>query len=408
MSITIFAPKKLKSLEIELPASKSISNRLLILNALSYSFYKIENLSNSDDTKAMVQAINSNTNHFDIGAAGTTMRFLTAYLSKIVGEWTITGSERMKQRPIGILVEALNKLGGKIEYIEAEGYPPLRIYGSALKGGKLDLQGNISSQYVSALLMIAPYMEEGLQLRLIGEITSLPYINLTLKLMELFGVKCKWQNNIITVPPAEYKPVQVKVEADWSAASYWYEIVALSKPGDSVILKGLEQSSRQGDAAVASLFNQLGVESKFTAEGLKLINTGERKSHFLYDFSNEPDLAQTFAVSCAFLNITFEFQGLHTLKIKETDRIKALINEASKFGYQFESNNDSNLSWKGEKTLPEDNIVVETYKDHRMAMAFAPAVIKSKAFNIADPMVVTKSYPSYWDDLKKAGFDISE
>jgi 3-phosphoshikimate 1-carboxyvinyltransferase len=407
MSVTVQAPQQLNQVEIELPASKSISNRLLILNALSYSPHPIKNLSDSDDTEAMLGVFNSNSRAFDIGAAGTTMRFLTAYLAKIVGEWTITGSSRMKQRPIHVLVDALNKLGGKVEYMEKEGYPPLRIFGSSLTGGELELPGNVSSQYISALLMVGPYMEKGLTLNLTGEITSRPYIHLTLKLMEMYGVKCHWVGNKITVPVAVYQPVAAKVEADWSAASYWFEAVALAGKGASVVLKGLDRYSWQGDAAVAELFVKLGVKSKSSQKGLTLTNTGEVAAHFSHDFSKEPDLAQTFAVACAFLGVPFKLTGLHTLKIKETDRIQALVTELGKFGFGLETNDTDNLIWKGEKTAPQTDIVVKTYKDHRMAMAFAPAALKAAtAFTIEDHMVVTKSYPKYWEDLRMAGFSL--
>lgn len=404
MSLILQAPEKIKYAEINLPASKSISNRLLILNALSYSPYGVKNLSDSDDTKAMLQVFNSNSNHFDIGAAGTTMRFLTAYLAKIVGEWVLTGSERMKQRPIHILVDALNQLGGKIEYLEKEGFPPLKIFGSALHGGELELPGNVSSQYISALLMIGPTMEKGLVLNLKGEITSRPYIHLTLKLMELFGVKCQWDGSIIKVPFASYKPVQARVESDWSAASYWFEIIALGQPGDSVCLKGLDRYSWQGDSAVAELFQQLGVQSKFSAKGLVIKKVGALVEQFNHDFTDEPDLAQTFAVTCAFLNIPFKLTGLHTLKIKETDRISALMNELAKFGFLVETNGVDNLFWRGNRGVVQSDIEVQTYKDHRMAMAFAPAVRKAGPFSVADATVVTKSYPSFWKDLGLVGF----
>ncbi len=406
MSIIIKAPNKINSIEVNLPTSKSISNRLLILNALSYSPHPIKNLSDSDDTKAMTNVFNSNSNDFDIGAAGTTMRFLTAYLSKIVGEWTITGSERMKQRPIHILVDAINSLGGKIEYMEKEGFPPLRIFGSALQGGKLEISGSVSSQYISALLMIAPYMENGLTLKLIGEITSRPYIILTLRQMESFGVKCEWKDNIIKIPRKDYTPIPTKVEADWSAASYWYEIIALGQKGESLILKGLDRYSWQGDSEVKNIFNSLGVQSKFTKKGLEITNIGTDNKHFKYDFSNEPDLAQTLAVTCAFLGISFNFTGLHTLKIKETDRIEALIIELGKFGYKVTTNGKDNLVWDGTKTEPADKIEVKTYEDHRMAMSFAPASLKTAPFTILDEGVVTKSYPSFWEHIEMAGFEV--
>ena len=408
MTLIVKSPKYIENVEIDLPTSKSISNRLLILNALSYSPHAIKNLSDSDDTKAMTDVFNSNGNDFDIGAAGTTMRFLTAYLAKIVGEWTITGSERMKQRPIHVLVDAINSLGGKIEYIEKEGFPPLRIFGSAIQGGELEISGSVSSQYISALLMIAPYMENGLVLKLTGDITSRPYINLTLRQMESFGVKCQWVDNVITVPRQDYTPIPTKVEADWSAASYWYEIIALGKIGDSVILKGLDRYSWQGDSEVRNLFEQLGVQSKFSKRGLQITNVGATIKHFKYDFSNEPDLAQTFAVTCAFLGITYNLTGLHTLKIKETDRIQALVNELAKFGYKLTTNNKDNLMWDGEKTEAIENIEVKTYEDHRMAMAFAPAALRAEPFAILDEGVVTKSYPSYWEHLELVGFQLEK
>lgn len=406
MSITIKAPAKLKYTEVELPASKSISNRLLILNALSYSPYGIKNLSDSDDTKAMLGVFNSNSNRFDVGAAGTTMRFVTAYLSKIVGEWEITGSSRMKQRPIHILVDALNQLGAKIEYIENKGFPPLRIFGSALEGGELELPGNVSSQYISALLMIAPTMKNGLVLHLKGDITSKPYIHLTLKLMEQFGVKCDWKDDTIRVPASEYKPIQTRVEGDWSAASYWFEMVAFGEPGDSVCLKGLDRYSWQGDATVAELFKQLGAQSKFSKKGLLLTREGAAAKVFKHNFTKEPDLAQTFAVTCAFLNVPFQLTGLHTLKIKETDRISALVAELAKFGFELETNGIDNLVWNGKMKQSDLNIEIHTYKDHRMAMAFAPAALKTSPFVIADHMVVTKSYPGFWTDLESVGFDV--
>jgi len=408
MTLIVKSPKYIENVEIDLPTSKSISNRLLILNALSYSPHAIKNLSDSDDTKAMTDVFNSNGNDFDIGAAGTTMRFLTAYLAKIVGEWTITGSERMKQRPIHVLVDAINSLGGKIEYIEKEGFPPLRIFGSAIQGGELEISGSVSSQYISALLMIAPYMENGLVLKLTGDITSRPYINLTLRQMESFGVKCQWVDNVITVPRQDYTPIPTKVEADWSAASYWYEIIALGKKGDSVTLRGLDRYSWQGDSEVRNLFEQLGVQSKFSKRGLQITNVGATTKHFKYDFTNEPDLAQTFAVTCTFLGITFNLTGLHTLKIKETDRIQALVNELAKFGYKLTTNNKDNLVWDGEKTEANETIEIKTYEDHRMAMAFAPAALRAEPFAILDEGVVTKSYPSYWEHLELVGFQLEK
>lgn len=405
MNYLIKGPALLKA-SVQLPASKSISNRALILNALSYSPYEIQNLSDCDDTEVMVKALNSNARDFDIKAAGTAMRFLTAFLSKVVGEWTITGTERMKNRPIKILVDALNALGGKVEYMDREGYPPLRIFGSALQGGEISLSGGVSSQYISALLMIAPLMENGLTLSLEGNIISKPYIHLTLQLMELFGVKAEWNGQVIKVQPQEYNPIRFTVESDWSAASYWYSMMALSKNAE-IELSGLFKNSLQGDAAGAKLFAQLGVGTTFTDRGVVLKRTGNLAKKLVYNFVNEPDLAQTFVVACVFLNIPFRFTGLQSLKIKETDRIVALKTELSKLGYILTDSNDSILEWNGERCEPEDNPVIATYEDHRMAMAFAPAAqVRPEGIAIADPEVVTKSYPRYWDDLKAAGFII--
>lgn len=405
MNYLIKGPALLKA-SVQLPASKSISNRALILNALSYSPYEIQNLSDCDDTEVMVKALNSNARDFDIKAAGTAMRFLTAFLSKVVGEWTITGTERMKNRPIKILVDALNALGGKVEYMDREGYPPLRIFGSALQGGEISLSGGVSSQYISALLMIAPLMENGLTLFLEGNIISKPYIHLTLQLMELFGVKAEWNGQVIKVQPQEYNPIRFTVESDWSAASYWYSMMALSKNAE-IELSGLFKNSLQGDAAGAKLFAQLGVGTTFTDRGVVLKRTGNLAKKLVYNFVNEPDLAQTFVVTCVFLNIPFRFTGLQSLKIKETDRIVALKTELSKLGYILTDSNDSILEWNGERCEPEDSPVIATYEDHRMAMAFAPAaLVRPEGIEIAHPEVVTKSYPRYWDDLKAAGFII--
>lgn len=405
MNYLIKGPALLKA-SVQLPASKSISNRALILNALSYSPYEIQNLSDCDDTEVMVKALNSNARDFDIKAAGTAMRFLTAFLSKVVGEWTITGTERMKNRPIKILVDALNALGGKVEYMDREGYPPLRIFGSALQGGEISLSGGVSSQYISALLMIAPLMENGLTLSLEGNIISKPYIHLTLQLMELFGVKAEWNGQVIKVQPQEYNPIRFTVESDWSAASYWYSMMALSKNAE-IELSGLFKNSLQGDAAGAKLFAQLGVGTTFTDRGVVLKRTGNLAKKLVYNFVNEPDLAQTFVVACVFLNIPFRFTGLQSLKIKETDRIEALKTELRKLGYILTDSNDSILEWNGERCEPEDNPVIATYEDHRMAMAFAPAaLVRPEGIEIAHPEVVTKSYPRYWDDLKAAGFII--
>jgi 5-enolpyruvylshikimate-3-phosphate synthase len=392
-------PSKEIDLNITLPASKSISNRALILNALAYSPYDIQNLSDCDDTRVTVKALDSNDTTFDIGAAGTSMRFLTAFLAKTVGEWVITGSERMKQRPIKLLVEALNSLGARIEYMEKEGYPPLRIFGSALTGGEITLNGGISSQYISALMMIAPFMQEGLKIVLEGNVISVPYIHMTMSMMKEYGAKVSFENNIISIQPQTYNPIQYKVESDWSGASYWYEILSLTGKG-KVFLTGLFQNSYQGDSQVAKLFEQLGVSSEYRADGVLLTANKTTISKFEYDFVDQPDLAQTFAVTCCLKGIPFHFNGLQTLKIKETDRIAALTNELRKLGFVLTEPAEGQLAWTGERCEQAEPISIATYEDHRMAMAFAPAALVYPII-IEHPEVVSKSYPGFWSDIQK-------
>lgn len=387
------------NLKIDLPASKSISNRALILDALSYSPYDIENLADCDDTNVLVEALDSNSSIFDIGAAGTSMRFLTAFLSKTVGEWVITGSERMKQRPIKLLVDAINGLGGRIEYVEKEGYPPLRIFGSALIGGEIRLKGNVSSQYISALMMIAPCMLHGLKIILDGKIISRPYINMTLRMMEEYGVQVDFTENIINIEPQEYQPVPYKVESDWSAASYWYEVMSIVGKG-GIFLYNLTENSYQGDSKVASLFEQLGVKTTYFDEGVLLSPNGKLVKKLEYDFSDEPDLTQTFAVSCCIKGIPFHFKGLDSLKIKETDRIAALINELAKLGYKIYEPAESELAWDGKRIEANEDVLINTYEDHRMAMAFAPVALVTP-ISIENPQVVSKSYPGFWSDFDK-------
>jgi 3-phosphoshikimate 1-carboxyvinyltransferase len=410
MKYKVTAKQNTISGRIQLPSSKSISNRVLIINALCFNPYPLRNLSDSDDTTVLQEALVSNSNRFDVGHAGTAMRFLTAFLSKIAGEWEVTGSERMKQRPIGILAEALNKLGAKIEYMGQQGFPPLKIYGSHLKGTRLELDGSISSQYISALLMIAPTIEKGLTLKLTGNITSRSYIELTLELMQQFGIRHMWDGNVITVPEQNYLPMEFTVEADWSGASYWYEIMAMAEKGE-VLLENLRLSSLQGDAQIAHWFEQFGVQSRQTPEGVvvtKLPSVQPQKLET--DFIENPDVAQTMACLCIAKKIPFHFTGLKTLKIKETDRIAALQNELKKFGAHLVEPAEGELAWDGmqDVTTRENSPVINTYHDHRMALAFAPMALSGYQPVIDDPMVVTKSYPGFWDDLKKTGFDVSE
>lgn len=393
------------NLEINLPASKSISNRALILNSLSYSSYDVKNLSDCDDTNVMLKAFDSNSNKFDIGAAGTSMRFLTAFLAKTVGEWEITGSERMKQRPIKILVDALNLLGGKIEYIENEGFPPLRIFGSAMMGGEISLDGGISSQYISALMMIAPYMVNGLKITLTGNIISKPYILMTAGMMKDFGVNVDFKDNVINIKPQAYNPIPYTVESDWSGASYWYETLAIAGKG-KITLKGLYQNSLQGDSEIANIFENIGVSTNYTKDGIilttnyKLLPITIGTTNLVYDFTNVPDLAQTVVVTCCLKNIPFEFSGLQSLRIKETNRILALKNELAKLGYVLTEKDSDKLLWNGERCEKQTLPVIETYEDHRMAMAFAPASLLFP-IEIENPHVVSKSYPHFWEDFEK-------
>lgn len=395
--------------EIDLPASKSISNRALIINALSDSAIPINNLSDSDDTQVLNKILHSNnTNIFDIGHAGTAMRFLTAFLSRIAGVWELTGSSRMKQRPVGILADALIRLGGNIQYIEKQGFPPLKIYGSHLKGKTLEMDGSVSSQYISALLMIAPVIENGLKLRLQGEITSRSYVEMTLKLMARFGIKYDWEGDTITIPEQKYKPVDFTVESDWSAASYWYETLALSD-GGTLLLNNLSLKSLQGDSQISGWFNNFGIDSVQTDKGILITKKENRNpDKLILNFLENPDMAQTMACLCVAKKIPFHFSGLKTLKIKETDRIAALTNELTKFGALLSEPIPGELEWTGKiNQFPAADIpVVKTYNDHRMAMSFAPMATAGYKMEIEDPLVVSKSYPAFWDDLRKAGFEV--
>mgnify|MGYP003418376803 CR=1 FL=1 len=410
MQYIITAPKQLDS-TIKLPASKSISNRALIIYALSGGNIIPDNISDCDDTKVIIDALKHMPDVIDIKAAGTAMRFMTAYLSATKGEHTITGTERMKHRPIKVLVDALRYLGAEITYEDKEGYPPLHIKGKTLEGGHLEVPGNVSSQYISALILIGPALTKGLELKLTDEIVSRPYIDLTLWTMREFGADAEWTDvDTITIKPKPYGNFKYFVENDWSASSYWYEIMALSSDRESKInLEGLMDGSKQGDSVVRYIFSLLGVKTIFETkqEGVPTTVTLKRNICKLprldYDFINSPDLAQTFVVCCALMGIKFHFTGLASLKIKETDRIEALKQELLKLGYVIKDKNDSELIWDGETCEPTFE-PIDTYEDHRMAMAFAPVAMKFPEIRINDPEVVTKSYPHFWDDLKSAGF----
>ena len=401
---------------IMLPASKSISNRALIIQALTKGGMMPENLSDCDDTEVIIRGLGKQSEIIDIKAAGTAMRFMTAYLSATEGEHTITGTERMKHRPIGILVDALRYLGAEIEYVGEEGYPPLRIRGRQLEGGTLLIAGDVSSQYISALLMIAPILTKGLELKLTGNIISRPYIDLTLHLMHEFGVAAEWSDfDTIRVKPQPYQQRAYTIESDWSAASYWYEILALTDDTQSkVALQGLKDGSRQGDSTVRYIFSLLGIKTSFKEKGVNGMPEALLTRHLRmlnrmdYDFTNQPDLAQTLIAVCPVLGIPFHFTGLGTLKIKETDRIEAMKREMEKLGYILHEEEGTALSWTGERCEPMTQPTIDTYEDHRMAMSFAPLAIKLGEIRINNPEVVSKSYPHYWADLRKAGFKIQQ
>lgn len=404
MQYILQAPNAING-RIVLPASKSISNRALILNALADDKKPVKNLAVCDDTNVLVNGLNSGENKIDIGAAGTSMRFLTAYLAVNEGSYLLTGSERMKNRPIKILAEALKRLGAEIEYAEKIGFPPLKINGKKLNGGSIEIDGSISSQYLSALMMVGPCMEKGLEIQIKGALISRPYAEMTMKMMEIYGVHAQWNKNIISIPPGTYKAVPFSVESDWSAASYWYEMLSLIPEGE-IYLEGLQKNSIQGDSKVSAWFGSIGVNTEFTENGAILSKSTSAKDFFQADMSDQPDLAQTLAITCALKGLRFKLTGLQSLKIKETDRIKALISEGEKLGYLFNETNDYGLEWNGEHCMPDYSKGIDTYEDHRMALSFAPAAIIRKNLKINHPEVVSKSYPNFWNDLESVGFTI--
>lgn len=474
MTVVPRFPLKLNA-SLTLPTSKSLCARALVINHLCQPPVPLVGLSDCDDTQAILQGLEALRNsedaplRVDIGAAGTAMRFLTALFAATPQlDVVITGSQRMKERPIGALVTALQAAGADISYVEKEGYPPLRIRGKQLEGGTLALPSNISSQYVSALLMIAPTMRRGLQLELVGKVASAPYIRMTMQVMKAFGVEVKWENNLISVVRGQrYARTQSShcgttketkqaasytIERDWTAASYWYEIVALHPDKAArVFLRGLREASEQGDAICAKWFEALGVTTTFTAEGailekstkspqvalecdnstsednelssqtddsfcesnedLPQTTSHSSQTDYFYckdatplwlDFAAAPDLAQTFVVTCALLSRPFHFKGLESLRIKETDRIAALIAELQKLGKHIEAIGEGELRYTTQNdSSPAHPITIATYDDHRMALAFAPAALRFPQLSIEHPEVVAKSYPHYWEHLSE-------
>ena len=426
-------PQKLRA-SVSLPTSKSLCARALVVQHLCQQHVALVGLSDCDDTQAIKQGLETVANGgtlpkvVDISAAGTAMRFLTALFAATPHlEVFLTGSERMQERPIGALVEALRQLGADIVYAKKEGFPPLRIRGKQLAGGKVALPADISSQYVSALLMIAPTTLQGVSLQLVGKVASAPYIKMTIEVMKSFGVEARWEGDCIVVEAGQHytRNSPYVVESDWSAASYWYEIVALHHDAKAkIVLKGLRENSLQGDAVCAQWFENLGIKTTFIEEGAILekvfsesdatrmatsnwsTNSCSQKNAnepiLSLDFTGAPDLAQTFVVTSALLSRAFHFKGLESLRIKETDRIAALVTELKKMGKQLICEGEGELSYTPTCDAPaQSSIVISTYDDHRMAMAFAPAALRFPHLSIAHPEVVAKSYPTFWTHLSE-------
>lgn len=408
--IRISAPNTSVRTEVSISGSKSLSNRLLMVRAISGLNLSFKNLSDSDDTVTLAKELGfikgKKQAEINIGHAGTDMRFLTAYLANRSGEWVITGSERMQQRPIGELVNVLRKLGAQITYVNKEGYPPLEIRGTPLSGGAIEIDGSVSSQFITALLLIAPILSNGLRLKIINEPVSKPYIKMTIEVMRQFGIAVEESGNEIHVYSSNYKKdgLNYYVESDWSSASYWYSIAALAKDAE-IILTHFNKASLQSDSVIADVYEKLGVRTEWSAVGVKLTKIPIQLTELEYNCMDCPDIAQTIAATCVGLNIKVKLTGLQTLKVKETDRLVAMKNELEKFGAQAEVTNDSII------VVPSPNIqspkaAIETYHDHRMAMSIAPLTLVAGSFEIKDPDVVNKSYAAFWDDLQEAGFDI--
>ena len=411
MDLKIFPPEELAPVAVSLPLSKSESNRSLIIAALTRGGQRPAPIAECDDTDALIAALDRTSGLVNIGAAGTAMRFMTAYYACTPGiDVTLDGSERMRRRPIGELVDALRSLGADIDYCGDEGFPPLHIKGRILEGGDVTIPASVSSQFISALLMVGPTMQNGLCLHLNGRIISRPYISMTLEMMKFAGVCGDFNEDeqVIRVPSGHYTPGLPPVEADWSAASYWFEIAAIS--ANPVTIKGLHEKSMQGDAAVARLFKVTGLESRREDNGdLSLYLTPDAGAGLELDLTDTPDLTQTLAVTCCLLGLPFTFTGLESLKIKETDRLAALQMELSKLGFILEIHEPGVLMWRGAHFDPGEEIEpIDTYQDHRMAMAFAPAALFFPGLQINDCEVVSKSYPCFWNDLAAAGFVLDE
>lgn len=407
MNVALSHTSQLEEQHITISGSKSETNRLLLLQAL-YPNISLKNISDSDDSKVMQQALESSSNHIDIHHCGTAMRFLTAFFSTQEGRKVIlTGSSRMQERPIGILVDALKSIGANIEYVDKSGFPPLKIKGQKLWKNKISISANVSSQYISALLLIAPKLPCGLEITLKGYITSRPYIEMTLSLLNQIGVETSFiENTIKVLPKPEIKDAKFVIESDWSSASYFYSIIALSEIGTEIKLSNFKKNSLQSDKVLVDIYKNFGVDTTFEDNSITLKKSKQHTiENLILDLSNSPDIAQTITVTCFGLGIRCELNGLHTLKIKETDRLSALKKELQKIGGKI-AITDSSL--KQEPNLQFLNPkIISTYQDHRMAMAFAPLALRTNIM-IEDAHVVSKSYPNFWEDLKKLGFRINE
>jgi 3-phosphoshikimate 1-carboxyvinyltransferase len=406
MNLLIPLSKVSSGKSIRVSGSKSETNRLLLLQAL-YPQIILENTSDSDDSEVMLKALSQTEKTIDIHHAGTAMRFLTAYFAiQENKEVTLTGSPRMQERPISILVDALRQLGAEIQYEANEGFPPLKITGKKLIQNKIAIGANVSSQYISALMLIAPALPNGLELELEGTITSIPYINMTLALIKEAGIETTFEGNKIIVSPTSntHHPTPITVESDWSSASYFYSIIALSDPGTEIKLSSYKQTSFQGDSALVEIYKSFGVETTFNENGIILSKQICHLQSVILPLQNTPDIAQTIAVTCFGLGIACHLTGLHTLKIKETDRLAALQRELAKLGANVTISDDS-LTLEATDTI-NSNIEIATYHDHRMAMAFAPLALRVP-IEIEDAGVVSKSYPNFWNDLKSIGFEMT-
>ena len=395
---------KFKNNVITLNSSKSESNRLLIIQALSKEIININNLSNANDTIILKNLLNKNSNSiWNIEDAGTTMRFLTSFLSLKKNDVKITGSKRMEKRPIAILVNALNEIGAKIKYLKKEGYPPIYIKNKiSQKINSIQIKGNISSQYISSLLLIAPILKNGIKIKIVEPFYSKPYIEMTLSLMKNFGIKYKWNKNKIKITNQKYLSGSYKIESDWSAASYWYSIVSINDHIRSLKLIGLRKNSFQGDKIIADIMKNIGVYTRFERDGISLIKNSNLESTKEINFKNCPDLAQTILVIAAVKKIKLKLKGLESLKIKETDRLIAMKKELKKIGCNFYEANDEWILEKRNNKLPK-KLIINTYKDHRVAMSFASLSSKLELV-IRDPEVVNKSYPNFWNDLESIGY----